>query len=186
MNRRIIAAVAALTLFGVRCGREGQGKDTAQTSPARPSLETLQDRIKPAGAKAVVTDLFHQKEAWRSVLDRVASGDSGWMSLAVELHRVADGGAREELNIAAAESLQYAPAAALDLLVTEFTIEMLCRNENSLGDTLEASFQIIKERREALIGVKVRKLEGKKQRCLVLLDELAMAVRENAHTWFSR
>jgi hypothetical protein len=144
----------------------------------------LRDRIKSQGAKAVIIDLFHQKDAWHSVLDRVASGDREWMLIAVELHRAADGGARGELNIAAAESLQYAPAAALDVLVTEFTIEMLCRNENSLGDTLEASLQIIKERREALTGVKLSKLESNKQRCLVLLDELEKAVRENAPTWF--
>ena len=184
MKRTIMAFVTTLVLLGVACASEDQGKRTSKTRTGQPTVKEMRDRIKSQGAEAVVNDLFPQKDTWRSVLDQISSGKRDWLQVALELRKGSDGGASEELNMAAAEALQKAPAAVLDLLEPGFTIDTLCGNENTLGDTLAESLRVIEDRRKAVRGVTEERLEAKKERCLQLLDELEKEAVKNADTWF--
>ncbi len=140
--------------------------------------------IQVKGTKAALDELNDDSAKWGAILDGMATGKQAWLKLLVEFYKVSDGGAALDLQLVAADVVQKAPAAALESLVPTFTLEILCGNENSIGETLEEAQKIIGKRRLAVVKLTDPKIEERKVRCLALLDELEKSARKNADSWF--
>jgi hypothetical protein len=177
---------AVLLIFGVTCtvGKDGAESSKGATKEVTP--REIAERVRTQGAAAVVSTIFQEKRVWNHVLQEISSGNRAWLQVAADLRKGSDAGASGELELAAADALKRAPDAALEILEPEFTLEILCGNEESLADTLKESLQIIDARRKAVSGVKEKKLQEKRNKCLTLLDNLEKLAKENADTWFGQ
>ncbi|HET8644809.1 MAG TPA: hypothetical protein VFO85_04940 [Vicinamibacteria bacterium] len=158
----------------------------AEAQPAAPTPGALRQAIQQKGAEAVLMEVYEDDARWQQVLEGIASGSPGWLTVGERLKRVAREQA-EELTVAVARALEKQPAHALAVLGEAFDADDVCSLntlEQSLGPDYNAALRAVERRQKAVAAVRDPRLQAQRDECLAFLQELGREVVRNKTTWF--
>src|SRR5579871_1600962 len=81
-----------------------------------PTPQSIEMEIIREGESATLERLYQSDSDWKVVLAGIASGQTPWLTLAKNLYGVADGGASEQIALAAGEALEHRPQDVFAIL----------------------------------------------------------------------
>jgi hypothetical protein len=177
--RRLLPAL--ITLWAVAAPAVARPLAQAAADPAA-LLQAIDDK----GAEAVLQQVYDDDPRWQQVLDGIATGSRGWLSVAERLKRVARIQA-EELTVAVGRALEREPANALAILGGAFDADDVCSLntlEQSLGPDYAMALRSVERRERAVAAVTAPAVREQRDLCLGFLRELKREVIRNKTTWF--
>ncbi len=136
--------------------------------------ESVIREVESRGASIVVSELYDDHKAWHSVLQKIASGDASWLTVANALHPGTDAGASEMLTLAVGEALEHNPDNVFKIALKAFEVSAICRGadvDDVRYDSYELSMKAIDLRIDKVAAVKDPSLEKKCRECIHYLEE---------------
>jgi hypothetical protein len=133
--------------------------------------EFLLARIKNEGAAAVIRSLWDTPR-WSELTDQVASGDPGWVNVAVDLAPGSDAGSTSELNDALALALSRNPVSVLRAVPADpsdsnpIGLSIVCVGPQDPPDTYAAALGELKAAEAAVRAIHDKALAGRRDLCL--------------------
>lgn len=130
--------------------------------------------IKLKGAREVVSDLYGHPQTWRSVLERIASGDQSWLEVAVALHPGLDAGSSEMLNLAVGAALENNPVNVFQITLKAFQLKSICSGpdvDDPKYNSYELSMKAIDLRIRQASSIKDQSLTKISKSCIQYLEE---------------
>jgi hypothetical protein len=147
------------------------------------TLKDFEHNMKTSGPKTVLHEVFSDTTAWNALLTHIATGDPRWVELASTLYRNADGGAREELEMAVGESLDNNPSSILDQITkpgSAFPLSVICSAldiDDPRFEKFESAMTELTRRKKAVSQIAGKHLKEARQRCLTELEHIEPDLR---------
>lgn len=143
---------------------------------ASPALtpQDVASSIARSGARTTLDRIYKDETQWVALLSGIAAGEPVWLNLAKQLRRVSDGGATEQIELAAGEALEHRPADVLSLVADEFGIAGICGGpdvDDPRFDSYDLSMAAILRRQEMLRAIRDPSLIRKRDACMLELDK---------------
>lgn len=140
-------------------------------------LGDVRSLIAAQGARQALSLLFTDDKKWELLLDDIATGTPGWLSVAAELRSVSDAHASETLAMAVQEALPRNPVGVLDLVAAQrFSLADACGmyGFGQIEDErpMSAILGLVDKRTEAVSRVRKSRLATVRDGCLVELKSL--------------
>jgi hypothetical protein len=162
MARKGLLVGIWLALSGAACA--------GSNAPAWQKADTLLEEVNNKGASAVIRSLWG-KPAWYSVTEKIASGESAWIDVALALRKGSDAGATSELHSAMFLALGKNPAYVLRTAEPQFKLSEICEGRVDPPSTYQEALAELTRARSAVERVQASELQSKKELCLAKLRE---------------
>ena len=143
--------------------------------------ETLMREVSLRGAKVVVSELFDDVRAWKSVLRNIERGQRSWLKVAVALRPGSDAGPSQMLDSAVGNALENAPKNVFSSTLKEFHLEFICGGpdvDDIRYDSYELSMKAIRKRQARIRTIKDSLFQSEKNKCISLLEEARGGIAE--------
>ena len=134
----------------------------------------VENSIATTGARQTLQRIYEDKGQWTALLAGIATGEPVWLNLAKQLRRVSDGGASEQIDLAAGEALEHRPADVLTLVADEFGLPQVCGGpdvDDPRFDSYDLSMAAIQRRLEMLHSIHDGGLAAKRAGCISELEK---------------
>jgi hypothetical protein len=141
--------------------------------------EAIGSRISSVGAKPALAEIYADQTTWHRVIAGIASGETAWIKVSVELHRVSDAGASEQLELAVGEALGHRPLSVLKVAIPAFGIARVCGGPDVDDDRYNSyalSAKVIEKRKRMVRTISDPSLRAMRDKCLGSLEESKLGI----------
>ena len=150
--------------------------------PSPPSPQNLTASIRTDGAKKTVERLYlsSRSKEWNSVIAKIQTGDSRWLTVAGELAAGTDAGTSTDLQIALATALPKNPGGVLQLADTQnfLSLPNLC-GAPFIEPSRTFLSAYLKQARQALRQLNKPVMEAKRTACLMEIDKALLELSKS-------
>lgn len=140
-------------------------------------------QVSEKGPSEIVSELWTSETKWNYVIDKISTGESIWLKVAVALRPGTDVGAAETLFSALGEALVEAPDKVLALFSDDLSIKYICSFPDVTDprfDTKSSNLKELEKRKKSLLSLSDKNLQSVQEQCLNRLEESRKEVSE----WF--
>jgi hypothetical protein len=159
-------------------------KAVAASGPA-PTPASIELEIDRNGASATLNRLYRSDPEWSALMGGIASGTVEWLQIAKALHGDSDGGAAEQLVIAAGEALEHHPANVLTVLGGDIDVADICSGpdvDDERFNSFSQSLAAILRRQKMLRTIRDPRLIQLRDQCVSELDQAKLHIATFYHS----
>lgn len=159
----IIIVAIVFEVVGLECAEE------YYTNP-----EAIIQKVSEKGSSKIVSELLTSENKWNYVIDKISTGESNWLKVAVTLRPGTDAGATEMIFGALGNALKFNPKEVLNLVSEKFTLKHIC-SWPVVGEPPCTEYSLclkeIEERQKSVIAVSDKNLITLCKQCVDSLEK---------------
>jgi hypothetical protein len=134
------------------------------------SSKIFSTNIGASNQQKIVTKIINSKH-WNKILDKVATGDKKWLSIAQNLKKYTTGPKTNELNLAVAKAMSKNSQGVLKLVGHHYTLQEICTVPYPKTDQASVN-QYLKQTISNLSAQSDPKISNLASQCLDILKNL--------------